>query len=545
MGEIYRAHHPQAGRAVAIKRVARLFARQPGFVAAFEREARAAALLQHPHIIPIFDVSRDEEDLPYLVMPFMAGGNLARLLAEQPNGLPLDRALCINLEIAGAIDYLHTRGIVHRDLKPGNILLDADGHAYITDFGVARLAGQLEKPGVSAPGTPEYQAPELLIGQPASPASDRWGLAAVCFELLSGRPYMAYGEVGVLAALRPDLPPDALLALARTLSEQPEERPESAMAFAIALNEACGIRQPCENRPVLDLFDQPGAPAAPPALPPTRSDPPTPPPGGIDWPAPQPLSLDSIPSTPPEIPQPWSPRSLRRRSDPPPDETSAAIAPDSESRRMTPPWGSTAPAPVRPSGLPAPRRDQSEPPTPPWNPTFSPAPPPVAGPPPDDASLEDRFSPTPPWIPDPLTELPARDRALREPDAAPPAGPAHPPDMPDGSSRSAAAREQPQATATAPPRESRKAPGAVAAPAAPTREHQQAPRLPVASLGQTRLHQRTASAQANPAPTLSRFRRSRRSLLPGEQLTLRVAISFLALLALLLFLAVMSSIPTG
>ncbi len=245
MGIVYRARQPGAERTVAVKVVGEPLSREAAFLRRFAEEARASARLVHPHILPVFDVGTAGRE-PYIVTPYLTGGTLAGRIAARPVGLPLPEAVRVCAQIAAALDYAHAEGLVHCDLKPGNILLDAQGNAYLTDFGIARLGGQLAPEPGSPPGTPPYVAPEVMRGQPPTPASDIYSLGMVTFEMLAGRrpshePGAAGPDVGLL---RPGLPGGVRIAVAQALSPDPASRPPQAIALAQALGRANGHAQP-------------------------------------------------------------------------------------------------------------------------------------------------------------------------------------------------------------------------------------------------------------------------------------------------------------
>ena len=135
-GAVYRATQPQVGREVAIKIILPEFANQPDFIRRFESEAQLVAHLEHLHIVPLYDYWR-EPDGAYLVMRLMKGGSLADSLRENGAWEPSDAARLVD-QIASALEAAHKQGVVHRDLKPANILLDEDGNAYLSDFGIPR-----------------------------------------------------------------------------------------------------------------------------------------------------------------------------------------------------------------------------------------------------------------------------------------------------------------------------------------------------------------------------------------------------------------------
>jgi serine/threonine protein kinase len=189
MGVVYRAWQPRLHRAVALKMVLAGAHADRQRLTRFHTEAEAAARLQHPHIVQIFEVG-EHEGLPFLVLEHVEGGSLARKLAGAP--LPLREAAALAGTLARAIHHAHQRGVVHRDLKPGNILLMADGAPKVADFGLAKLliggGESLTRTGQML-GTPCYMAPEQAgAGARVGPAADVYALGAILYELLTGRP---------------------------------------------------------------------------------------------------------------------------------------------------------------------------------------------------------------------------------------------------------------------------------------------------------------------------------------------------------------------
>ena len=189
MGVVYRAWQKSLEREVAIKLLSAGPWASDDFIAGFRREARNAASLQHPNIVAVHEMA-EQDGLVYYAMQLVRGQSLAEQVASRGR-LPPREAAALIRTIAEAVDYAHRLGVLHLDLKPGNILIDAQGTALVTDFGLARRLGQapsVENEQVS--GTPSYMAPEQ--GQvhtiPLSPATDIWGLGAMLYECLSGHP---------------------------------------------------------------------------------------------------------------------------------------------------------------------------------------------------------------------------------------------------------------------------------------------------------------------------------------------------------------------
>src|SRR5438477_1027175 len=188
MGVIYRARHTPSRRIVALKRVLNYHSDSSETLARFQREATAAASLDHPNILPIYDVGATEDGLPFFSMKFVSGGSL--LDSRQSFRDSPRRAVKLIAAVARAIDCAHSQGILHRDLKPGNILLDALGEPMVSDFGLAKwldTASELTCT-LTVFGTPGYIAPEQAENSAAdlTPATDVYSLGAILFELLGG-----------------------------------------------------------------------------------------------------------------------------------------------------------------------------------------------------------------------------------------------------------------------------------------------------------------------------------------------------------------------
>jgi predicted Ser/Thr protein kinase len=250
MGAVYRAQDPQLDRVVAIKVPLfdvprqRLEQRRQRF----QREARAAAQVWHPHVCPIYDVGEHEGQL-YVVMAYVEGRPLSDRLAAGRFEDPAE-AVALTLQLLDALNAVHARGIVHRDLKPGNVMLDAAGRAILTDFGLARpeQGGEhLTSDGVVL-GTPSYMAPEQAAGQAerVGPWTDLYSLGVVLYQMLTGRlpfegpPLIALPKIVNEApppprSLRPDLDPGLEAVLLRAMARACEERYQSALEFAEAL----------------------------------------------------------------------------------------------------------------------------------------------------------------------------------------------------------------------------------------------------------------------------------------------------------------------
>ena len=257
MGELFRARDTRLGRDVAIKVPFAATASDRATRQRFQREARAIATLNHPHICTVHDVGSDS-GVDYLVLELLEGESLSTRLKR--GALPVDEALARAIEIADALAHAHKEGIVHRDLKPGNVMLTPSG-AKVLDFGIARItrgdidatisAAATATEPVSDPGailgTIQYMAPEQLEGRVADARSDIYAFGATLFEMLAGkRAFEASSAPGVIAsvlrgerpsllAMRPDLPPSLDRLLSKCLAKDPEARFESLHDAAVAL----------------------------------------------------------------------------------------------------------------------------------------------------------------------------------------------------------------------------------------------------------------------------------------------------------------------
>ncbi len=233
---VYRARDPDLDRIIALKVLDPLLTRDPVWVARFRREARAVAKLDHPHVLTIHEVGQAEGML-YIAMRLVEGGSLARRITDQ-GALPWDEVVRLVGEIASALDYAHEQGVVHRDLKAANVLLDEERGALLTDFGFARMVAESSfsvsiSGGVV--GTPQYIAPEVWHGQPASSQTDVYALGCILYEMVVGEHLfqgdttpavmMAHFQPLELPAEWPQkVPPGLPDVLQTALSKEPEAR---------------------------------------------------------------------------------------------------------------------------------------------------------------------------------------------------------------------------------------------------------------------------------------------------------------------------------
>jgi uncharacterized protein YjdB len=210
MATVFLAHDIALDRKVAIKVMTPSLVTGAGMVERFKREARTAASLSHPHIIPIYAV-RETGNLLFFVMKFVEGRSLDTVIREQ-GPLPIPLVQAIMNQVGGALGYAHRRGIVHRDMKPANIMLDDEGWAVVTDFGIAKVADArgLTMTGVTI-GTPSYMSPEQCASKEITGATDQYSLGIVAYELLTGKvPFDADSLMGIMWKHFNEPPPPVL-----------------------------------------------------------------------------------------------------------------------------------------------------------------------------------------------------------------------------------------------------------------------------------------------------------------------------------------------
>jgi len=249
MATVYKAYQPAMDRYVAVKVIASHFAQDETFLKRFRREARAVAKLEHAHILPVYD-SGEAEGRPYLVMRFLEAGTLKDRMTEEP--LPLDEVNRTIGQVGSALDYAHRMGVIHRDVKPANVLLDAEGDAFLTDFGLAKMvesSAQLTGTGVGI-GTPAYMSPEQGKGAKVDSRADVYSLGVMLYEMVTGHaPYEAETPLAVVLkhiteplplprSVRPDLPEEVERVILRALAKEPDDRFQTAGEMVRALDAA-------------------------------------------------------------------------------------------------------------------------------------------------------------------------------------------------------------------------------------------------------------------------------------------------------------------
>ena len=242
MGEVWEATDQVIGRTVAIKILKDEYMGDPGFLERFRAEARHAALVNHEGIANVYDYG-EENGSAYLVMELVPGEALSMIL-ERERVLPAEQVMDIVAQTAMALHAAHKAGLVHRDIKPGNLLITPDRRVKITDFGIARIADQVPLTATGqVMGTVQYLSPEQASGHAATPATDIYSLGIVAYEALAGRrPFTGESQVAIAMAHINDAPPalpvtvpEAVRNLVLSaIAKEPEDRPETAEAFARA-----------------------------------------------------------------------------------------------------------------------------------------------------------------------------------------------------------------------------------------------------------------------------------------------------------------------
>lgn len=246
---VYRAYQPEKEREVAIKVSLPEFADNQEVLQRFQYEAIIAFRLKHPHIVPLYDYWRDEAGI-WLVLRWLSGGSLRAFV--QSGGWPLERIASMLDEVCDALEAAHRSGVIHRDIKPDNILFDEDGHAYVTDFGVAKRtkAEAITTMDVMV-GSPAYFSPEQILKKEITPQTDQYILGITLFEILTGKhPFVQSttkmqlmlhhlrSSLPAASALRAEIPDAVDQVIQQATAKNPEDRFSNAPALAAAFRKA-------------------------------------------------------------------------------------------------------------------------------------------------------------------------------------------------------------------------------------------------------------------------------------------------------------------
>jgi beta-lactam-binding protein with PASTA domain/predicted Ser/Thr protein kinase len=248
MADVYCAEDTHLGRQVAIKVLHRRFAQDQEFVERFRREAKSAAGLNHPNVVGVFDRG-EHEGTYYIAMELLEGQTLKDIVAAEAP-LPMDRVIELGLQILQAAGFAHSHGVIHRDFKPHNVIVDQNGHAKVTDFGIARAgASEMTETG-SIMGTAQYLSPEQAQGHAVTATSDIYSIGVMLYEMLAGRlPFEGDSAVAValkhlseppapISQWRPDVHPALEAVVMAALAKDPAQRWQSAEDLAAGLEAA-------------------------------------------------------------------------------------------------------------------------------------------------------------------------------------------------------------------------------------------------------------------------------------------------------------------
>ncbi len=252
MGVVYKARDPLIDRVVAIKTINLSLAldEKEEYEARFYQEAKAAGRLNHPNIVTIYDVGKSG-DIAYIAMEFLEGRELRDILNDRAL-LPIDQVLNIVAQVAQGLAYAHEHDIIHRDVKPSNIMVIRDGHAKITDFGIARMASASVRTQTGMVlGSPKYMSPEQVMGKSIDQRSDIFSLGVMLYEMLTGQaPFtgenvnaIMYQTLNAVPAppntLNPEVPEMVNFIVAKALAKAVEDRYQNAKDFAVDLRTCC------------------------------------------------------------------------------------------------------------------------------------------------------------------------------------------------------------------------------------------------------------------------------------------------------------------
>ena len=272
MATVYRAFDPVSNREVAIKILPRQMMDNLVTRARFKREIKLIATLEHPAIVPVYDVGGEDNHQPYFVMRYMSGGSLTDLIKKKRFSLR-DAALVIE-RLAAALDHAHSQGVIHRDIKPDNVLFDTSHNPYISDFGVAKITESLvSSTNQEVIGTPAYISPEQALGEDVDRRADIYGLGAMLYEMLTGeRPFGKDTVIGLalqhvndpvpnVLNLRPDLPGGVDVIIKTAMAKNRENRYDTALELAHELNKIAYEGEPTLQK-IPAMVDREAAPAS-------------------------------------------------------------------------------------------------------------------------------------------------------------------------------------------------------------------------------------------------------------------------------------------
>lgn len=263
MATVYKAYHPGMDRLVALKILPHQYAQDPHFVERFKREARIIAKLEHRNIIPVHDFG-EQDGVTYLTMRYLQAGTVKEILERGP--LPLADAARILNDVAAALDHAHAHGIIHRDVKPANVLVDKEGSAFLTDFGIAKvLEGTSNLTGSAMLGTPTYMAPEQTLSRPVTPQTDVYSLGVMLYEMVTGKPPFE-GDTPIAVALmhvndplppprevNPALSEEVERVLMKALAKETDERYQTAGELARDFEEVVRAGEEAASTRLIEL----------------------------------------------------------------------------------------------------------------------------------------------------------------------------------------------------------------------------------------------------------------------------------------------------
>ena len=357
MASVYLARDQQLDRHVALKMLHPQFATDPTFAERLRREAHAAAGLSHPNIVGVYDWGR-QGDRYFIVMEYVSGHSLGAIIAAR-GALDPNAATAVAFEVAAALAFAHRAGIVHRDVKPQNVLLSADGHVKVTDFGIATMMGAGASAGLTETGTvvgtAAYLSPEQAQGEPTDARSDLYSLGVVLYEMLAGSPPFRGDTPVAVAYQHVQDPPPPLGHVAtgvpraleritmRLLAKDPDDRYLRAEDLREHLQL---VREQLEQGPPEQVPAPPPPPPQPPPAPPPPPPQPPPRPPAPPPPPPQPPPRPPAPPPPPHNPRRRSLRHAARATTP---ATPAGTASPAATTPATPARATTPATPARPA----------------------------------------------------------------------------------------------------------------------------------------------------------------------------------------------------